>query len=174
MELITFTHVVTRAGAAFGFFLLCVTAMSIYYSRGRSLKALKKRKVWLPWAGSFLTMVIASAVTGGLLGRISGGFTGTGNKAGSVLGNFAVGQAGEGAVPLSVGEVASYSGSWIALIMVVGLGLFIWYAKGWGERALALSGCVTGATWGITVAIGGWASLVFVPLVSWVGEVLIG
>ncbi|MEV6332282.1 hypothetical protein [Streptomyces sp. NPDC051909] len=174
MDLITFTHVVTRAGAAFGFFLMCVTAMAVYYSRGRSLKALKKRRVWLPWAGAALTMVMASAVTGGLLGKISGGFTGTGNAAGATVGNAAIGQAGAGAVPLSTGEVLSYSGSWLALVMVVGLGLFIWFAKGWGERALALSGGITGATWGITAAVGGWASMLGVPLLSWLGEVLIG
>ncbi|WKV76608.1 hypothetical protein AW27_034225 (plasmid) [Streptomyces sp. PCS3-D2] len=174
MDLITFTHVVTRAGAAFGFFLMCVTAMSIYYSRGRSLKALKKRKVWLPWGGAALTMVMASAVTGGLLGKISGGFTGTGNELGSTVGDIGVGQSGAGAVPLSTGEVLSYSGSWIALVMVVGLCLFIWFAKGWGERALALSGGLTGATWGITAAVGGWASMLGVPLLSWLGEVLIG
>ncbi|MCX5079379.1 hypothetical protein OHA84_38700 [Streptomyces sp. NBC_00513] len=174
MDLITFTHVVTRAGSAFGFFLLCVTAMSVFYSQGRKLKALKKRRIWLPWSGSFLTMVLASAVTAGLLGRISAGFTGTGNAMGRTVGDAAIGQAGAGAVPLSTGEVLTYSGSWIALILVVGLGLFVYFAKGWGERALALSGAVTGATWGITVAVGGWASMVLVPLVSWAGEVLIG
>ncbi|MEV6682232.1 hypothetical protein AB0N09_36030 [Streptomyces erythrochromogenes] len=174
MDLITFTHVVTRAGAAFGFSLMCVTAMYIFYSRGRTLKALKKRKVWLPWAGAALTMITASAVTGGLLGKISGGFTGTGNKAGQAVGDLAVGQSGAGAVPLSTGEVLSYSGSWIAFVMIIGLGFFIWYAKGWEERMLALSGGITGATWGITVAIGGWASMIFVPLVSWLGDVLIG
>ncbi|MCX4547261.1 hypothetical protein OOK52_42920, partial [Streptomyces sp. NBC_01565] len=162
------------AGAAFGFFLMCVTAMSVYYSKGRSLKALKKRKIWLPWGGAALTMVMASAVTGGLLGKISGGFTGTGNELGATVGNAAVGQSGAGAVPLSTGEVLSYSGSWIALVMVVGLCLFIWFAKGWNERALALSGGLTGATWGITAAVGGWASMIGVPLISWLGEVLIG
>jgi hypothetical protein len=174
MNPITFTHVVTRAGAAFGFCLACVTAMYVYYSNGRSLKALKKRRVWLPWAGAALTMVMASAVTGGLLGRLSGGFTGTGNTLGKGVGNTAIGQSGAGAVGLSTGQVLSYSGSWLALVMVIGLALFIWFAKGWGERSLALSGGLTGATWGITAAIGGWASMLGVPLLSWLGGVLIG
>ncbi|MFE2553617.1 hypothetical protein ACFXGI_34555 [Streptomyces sp. NPDC059355] len=174
MDLITFTHVVTRAGAAFGFSLAVVTAMWVYYSKGRSLKALKKRKVWLPWGGAALTMVMASAVTGGLLGQISGGFTGTGNELGQNIGDVAVGQSGAGAVPLSTGEVLSYSGSWLAFCMIIGLALFIWFAKGWEERGLALSGALTGATWGITAAIGGWASMLGVPLLSWLGEVLIG
>ncbi|MEU8545308.1 hypothetical protein AB0C52_35795 [Streptomyces sp. NPDC048717] len=174
MDAITFTHVVTRAGAAFGFFLMCVSAMWIYYSRGRTLKALKRRAVWLPWGGAALTMVMASAVTGGIVGKISGGFTGTGNTAGQVVGDAAVGQSGAGAMPVSTGEVLSYSGSWLALAMLVGLCLFIWFANGWEERALAISGGLTGATWGITAAIGGWASMLGVPLLSWLGEVLIG
>ncbi|WP_327286670.1 hypothetical protein [Streptomyces sp. NBC_01205] len=174
MDLITFTHVVTRAGAAFGFSLAVVTAMWVYYSKGRSLKALKKRKVWLPWGGAALTMVMASAVTGGLLGQISGGFTGTGNELGQNIGDAAVGQSGAGAVSLSTGQVLSYSGSWLAFCMIIGLALFIWFAKGWEERLLALSGALTGATWGITAAIGGWASMLGVPLLSWLGEVLIG
>ena len=173
-SLITFTHTVTRAGAAFGFFVACVTAMSVYYSNGRSLKVLKKRRVWLPWAGAALTMVLASGVEGGFVGRLSGGFTGTGNSLGSATGNAAIGRSGAAAVPLSTGEVLSYSGSWLALILVVGLALFIWFAKGWGERVLALSGCVTGATWGITAAIGGWAAMVGIPLLSWIGGWTIG
>lgn len=174
MNLIIFTHIVTRAGAAFGFFAMCVTAMYIYYSKGRSLKALKKRRIWLPWSGAALTMVMASAVAGGILGKISGGFTGSGNALGSVTGNAAVGRSGAASVSLSTGQMLSYSGSWLALIMVVGLGLFIWFAKGWEERLLAVSGCLTGATWGITAAIGGWASMLGVPLLSWLGGVLIG
>ena len=174
MDSITFTHVVTRAGAAFGFSLACVTAMVVYYSKDHSLKALKKRKVWLPWTGGAVTMVMASAVTGGLLGRISGGFTGTGNTLGKGVGNAAIGRSGAAAVPLSTGEVLSYSGSWLALVMVIGLALSIWFAKGWGERALALSGGLTGATWGITAAVGGWVSMLGVPLLSWIGGWTIG
>lgn len=174
MDFIDFTHIVTRAGAAFGFALMAITAMAVYYSRGRTLAALKSRTVWLPWALTWLTMVLASAVAGGFIGKISGGLTGAGNKAGGAVGNAALGQDADGAVKLSATRVLSYSGSWLVLVMVVGVCLFIWFAKGWGERVLALSGGITGATWGITSALGGWAAMVGVPLFSWLGKVVIG
>ncbi|MFD3518490.1 hypothetical protein [Streptomyces sp. NPDC058657] len=174
MDWPTFTHVVTRAGAAFGFTLMVATASWVFFSKGRKFKALKKKTVLVPWLGSAVTMILASAVTGGLVGRISGGFTGVGNAAGRGVGDVAVGQAGAGAVPLSTGEVLSYSGSWIAFCLVIAYSLYLWFAKNWEERAMALSGGLTGATWGITVAVGGWVSALGVPLVSWLGEVLIG
>lgn len=174
MDLIETTHVVTRAGAAFGFCLMVVTGAVVFYSNGRTFKALKKRRFWLPWAASFLVMVLASAVVGGIVGNISGTFTGTGNKLGQEIGNAAVGQSGAGAVPLSTGEVLGYSGSWIALTMMILLGLFIWFAKGWSERALAISGALTGSTWGIASSLGGVASMIGVPLMTWIGEGMIG
>ncbi|AUY51263.1 hypothetical protein [Streptomyces sp. CB01881] len=174
MNLIDFTHVVTRAGAAFGFAVMAITAMALYYSNGRTVASLKRRAVWLPWVGPALTMVLASAVTGGVIGKISGGFTGTGNKAGQAVGHVGIGQDGAGAVDVSTGEVLSYSGSWLVLVLVVGVALFIWFAKSWKERALAVSGALTGATWGIASSIGGWAAMVGVPLVSWIGELVIG
>lgn len=174
MNLIEFTHAVTRAGAGFGFFLLIVTAAAVFYSNGRTIKALKKRKVWLPWVASFAVMVLASAVTGGFIGKMSAGFTGTGNKLGAEVGSHAIGQEGAGAVEVHVTEVLSYSGSWIALCAVVVWALFLWYAKGWGERALALSGALSGATWGIATSLGGAAAMIGVPLVSWIGEQVIG
>lgn len=174
MEFIEITHTVTRAGAAFGFCLMVVTGAVIFYSNGRTFKALKKKKFVLPWASAFLVMVLASAVVGGIIGNVSGAFTGTGNKAGEAIGNAAVGQAGAGAVPLSTGEVLGYSGSWIALTLMILLGLFIWFAKGWGERVLAISGALTGSTWGIASSIGGLASMIGVPLMTWIGEGMIG
>ncbi|MFE5579863.1 hypothetical protein [Kitasatospora sp. NPDC056531] len=174
MDLIDFTHVVTRAGAAMGFATMAVTGMTLYYSNGRTLAVLKRRTTWLPWAGPAATMVLASSVTGGLVGKISGGFTGTGNKAGQAVGHVGIGQDGAGAVDVSAGEVLGYSGSWIVLVLVVGVGLFIYFAKSWKERALALSGALTGATWGIASSIGGWAAMLGVPLVSWIGEQVIG
>ncbi|MFJ8213225.1 hypothetical protein [Streptomyces sp. NPDC096033] len=174
MDLIETTHVVTRAGAAFGFSLMVVTGAVIFYSNGRTFKALKKRRVWLPWAASFVTMVLSSAVVGGIIGNVSGAFTGTGNKLGAEIGDAAIGQSGAGAVKLSTGEVLGYSGSWIALVLVILLGLFIWHAEGWGERSLAISGALTGSTWGIASSIGGLASMIGVPLMTWVGEGMIG
>ncbi|MFI5638320.1 hypothetical protein ACIA8H_12985 [Streptomyces goshikiensis] len=174
MDSIETTHVVTRAGAAFGFCLMVVTGAVIFYSNGRTFKALKKRRVWLPWASSFLIMVLASAVVGGIIGNVSGGFTGTGNKLGQEIGDVAIGQSGAGAVELSTGEVLGYSGSWIALTLVILLGLYVWFAKGWGERSLALSGALTGSTWGIASSLGGIASMIGVPLTTWIGEGLIG
>ncbi|MEU4120549.1 hypothetical protein AB0F71_39425, partial [Kitasatospora sp. NPDC028055] len=117
---------------------------------------------------------LASAVTGGFLGKVSGGFTGSGDLAGQAVGHVALGQDGAGAVDVSASEVLGYSGSWLVLILVVGLGLFLWYAKSWRERALALSGAVTGATWGIASSIGGWAAMAGVPLFTWLGEQVIG
>lgn len=174
MDFIEITHVVTRAGAAFGFCLMVVTGAVIFYSNGRTFKALKKRKFWLPWAASFIVMVLASAVVGGIVGNVAGGFTGTGNKLGQEIGNAAIGQSGAGAVPISTGEVLGYSGSWIAFTLMILLGLFIWFAKSWQERALAISGALTGSTWGIASSIGGLASMIGVPLMTWIGEAMIG
>ncbi|MEU4120559.1 hypothetical protein AB0F71_39475, partial [Kitasatospora sp. NPDC028055] len=89
MNLIDFTHTVTRAGSAFGFATMSITAMVIYFRSGRTFAALKPRSVWLPWAASALTMVLASAVTGGFLGKVSGGFTGSGDLAGQAVGHVA-------------------------------------------------------------------------------------
>lgn len=174
MNFLGFTHVVTRAGSAFGFAIMAITAMFIYFRHGRSLTALKSKSVWLPWAATWLTMVLASAVTGGIIGKISGGFTGAGNAAGAGLGHAAVGQDGQGAVHVSAAQVLSYSGSWLVLVLVVGVAFFLWFAKGWGERILALSGGLTGATWGIASSIGGWTAMVGVPLFSWIGQKVIG
>ncbi|MFB6518729.1 hypothetical protein [Streptomyces sp. NPDC056401] len=174
MDLVETTHVVTRAGAAFGFCLMVITGAVIFYGNGRTFKALKKRRFWLPWTASFLIMVLASAVVGGILGNVSGYFTGTGNKLGEQIGNAAVGQSGAGAVELSTGEVLGYSGSWIALTLVILLALYVWFAKGWGERTLALSGALTGSTWGIASSLGGLASMIGVPLMTWIGQGMIG
>lgn len=174
MDLLTFTHVVTRAGAAMGFSVMVTTAMCVYYSRSRQFSALKQRTIWLPWAGSALTMVLASAITGGFLGKVSGALTGTGNAAGAAVGHAAIGQDGAGAAHITVDRVMSYSGSWLVLLMVVGMVLFLWFAKSWKERALAVSGALTGATWGIASSLGGWAAAVGIPLVSWLGDTVIG
>jgi hypothetical protein len=174
MNLIDFTHVVTRAGAAFGFSVMAITALFIYFRRGRTLAALKTKTVWAPWTGAWITMVLASAVSGGFISKLSAGLTGSGNTAGSVVGNSAVGQDGAGTVTVSAVDVLSYSGSWLVLVLLIGLGFFLWFAKGWGERILALSGAVTGATWGIASSIGGWAAMIGVPLFSWLGKVVIG
>lgn len=174
MNYLDFTHVVTRAGSAFGFAVMAITAMTVYYAGGRTLATLKRRTIWLPWLATALTMVLASAVAGGIIGKISGGFTGSGNKAGAAVGTVAVGQDGAAAVHVSATQALSYSGSWLVLVMVVGVVLFIVFAKGWGERVLAVSGGLTGATWGIASSVGGWAAVVGVPLVSWLGKVVIG
>ncbi|KDN84392.1 hypothetical protein [Kitasatospora cheerisanensis] len=168
------THAVTRAGAAFGFSVAAVTAMILYFSRGRSLSVLKDRAVWLPWTMCAVTMILASAVTGGFIGQLSGTVTGAGNSAGQQIGHAAVGQDGAGAVKISTGEVLSYPGCWLVLVMIIGVGLFLYHSKGWGERLLGLSGAVTGATWGIASSVGGWAAAVGVPLVSWLAELVIG
>jgi len=174
INLLSFTHVVTRAGAAFGFAVMAITAMVIYFRGGRRVAALKSRRIWLPWAATALTMVLASAVTGGIIGKISGGFTASGNQTGAAVGHVALGQDGDGAVQVSTTQVLSYSGSWLVLVLVVGVCLFIWFAKGWGERVLAVSGGLTGATWGIASSVGGWAAMFGVPFVSWLGKVVIG
>ncbi|MCX5211466.1 hypothetical protein OG689_19595 [Kitasatospora sp. NBC_00240] len=174
MNPIEITHAVSRAGAAFGFAVMAITGMAIYYSRGRSFTALKSKSVWLPWSLTAVTMVLASAVTGGFISSLSGSLTGTGNKGGAVVGHAALGQDADGAVKVSAARVLSYSGSWIVLVLLVAVILFIWFAKSWKERALAVSGALTGATWGITSALGGWAAMIGVPLVSWIGKVVIG
>jgi hypothetical protein len=174
MDFLTATHVVTRAGAAFGFSLMVITGMVLYFSRGRTFSALKSKQVLLPWGLTALTMVLASAVTGGLIGQIAGSFTSTGNTAGAQTGHLMVGQDGQGAVHVSVTQVLSYSGSWLVFVMLVGVVLFLWFAKDWRERALAVSGALTGATWGLASSIGGWAAAVGVPLVSWIAEKVIG
>lgn len=174
MDLFEVTNTVNRAGSAFGFCSAAVTGMAIYYKDGRSLHTLKQRSVWLPWSASAATMILASAVTGGVVNEIAGTFTGTGNLSGAQVGSLGIGQEGTGAVPITATEMLSYSGSWLALTAVTGLGLFIWYAKGWQERVLALSGALTGATWGIASSVGGWTSKVSIPLVSWLGDTVIG
>ncbi|MEU1421491.1 hypothetical protein [Kitasatospora sp. NPDC005751] len=174
MDIIDFTHVVTRAGSAFGFTTMAVTGMTVYYSHGRTLHAVKQRSVWVPWAASAGTMILASSVSGGVVGKVGAGFTGTGDKAGAAVGSVALGQSGAASVDLTATEVLSYSGSWLALTGVIGLGLYVYFAKSWKERALALSGAVTGATWGLASSIGGWAAMVGVPLVSWLGDTVIG
>ncbi len=174
MDFIQFSAVVTRAGAGFGFFLTVVTAAAIFYGNGRTVKALKKRRFWLPWVSSFLVMVLAAGVTGGILKQIRTGFTGTGNLLGSTVGAAGIGTSGQATVEINVTEVLSYSGAWIALAVVVVWCLFLWFAKGWGERALALSGALSGATWGIATSLGGVAAMIGIPLVSWLGEQVIG
>lgn len=170
----SFTHIVTRAGSAFGFSLMIGTAMVIRWKRGHSLAALRSRDVWLPWALSWLTMIIASRVTGGVIGGIGATFTGGGNQIGEAVGNAAIGQSATGAVEIPITEVMSYGGSWLALLMVFGVAGGIWFAKTWTHRAISLSGAITGATWGISSSLGGWAAMAFVPLASWIMDMVTG
>ncbi|KJY26430.1 hypothetical protein [Streptomyces sp. NRRL S-495] len=174
MDLFTVTDTVNRAGSAFGFCTAVSTGMVMYFKDGHTIRALKPRTVWLPWSGAAVTMVLASAVTGGAVNKAAAAVTGSGNRTGQDISSFALGKADSAKAPIAVTEVLSYSGSWLALTAVVGLGLSIWYAKGWQPRLLAISGCVTGATWGIASSVGGWTSKVSIPLVSWLGDSVIG
>jgi hypothetical protein len=173
VDLLTFTTVVTRAGSGFGFAVTALTALFIRAKTG-SWGTVKQRRIWQPWLAAWVTMILAAAVSGGFIKKISNGLTGAGNAAGQVVGNAAIGQSGAGAVDVSFGQVLSYGGSWLVLVCVLGLAFFIWFAKTWGDRGLYLAGAVTGSTWGITSAIGGWAAMAFVPLFSWLGDSVIG
>ncbi len=174
LQLIGFTHVVTRAGSAFGFSVAVVTFMAIYFAGGRTREALKDKTVWRPWLMCALTMVLASAVTGGYIGGLAAAVTGTGNSMGQAIGHEAVGQDGAGAVKVSIPHTLSYPGSWLVLVMVIGVGMFLYHAKGWRERLLGASGALTGATWGIAGGLGGLPAAVGVPLVSWIADLVIG
>ncbi|MCX4752911.1 hypothetical protein [Kitasatospora purpeofusca] len=174
MDLFTVTDTVNRAGSAFGFCTALCTGMTIYFKDGHTLRALKPRAVWLPWSGAAVTTILASAVTGGAVNKAAAAVTGSGNRTGQDIGSVALGKADAAKAPVAVTEVLSYSGSWLALAAVIGLGLSIWYAKGWRPRILALSGCITGATWGIASSVGGWTAKVSIPVVSWLGTTVIG
>jgi hypothetical protein len=173
MDLIEFTTVVNRAGSGFGVAASAIPALFIR-SKTKSWHTLKQRSIWQPWIASFVTMVLAAAVSGGLIKKLSNGFTGSGNAIGQVVGNAAIGQAGDGAQPVAFTQLLSYGGGWIVLIALAGIAFFIWFADGWGTRALYLAGALTGSTWGITSTIGGWTAMVGVPLVSWLSEMVIG
>ncbi|WP_327679515.1 hypothetical protein [Kitasatospora sp. NBC_00458] len=174
MDLFTVTDTVNRAGSAFGLCTALGTGMVLYFKNGHTLQALRPRAVWMPWAGAAVTMVLASAVTGGAVNKAAGALTGSGNRTGQDIGSVALGTNDAAKTPIAVTEVLSYSGSWLALTAVFGLGLSIWFAKGWQPRLLAVSGCVTGATWGIASSVGGWTAKVSIPLVSWLGDSVIG
>lgn len=171
--LLTFTNVVNRAGSAMG---LAATAVPVLFIRAKtkSWSTFKQRSIWQPWAFSFIALVLAAAVSGGMIKKLSNGLTGAGNVAGQKVGDVAIGQADAGAVPIGFTQVLGYGGGWIVLITLAGLGFFIWFADNWGVRALYTAGAVTGSTWGITSALGGWAAMVFVPLVDWLGDTVIG
>ncbi|NUS24443.1 MAG: hypothetical protein HOV92_09490 [Streptomyces sp.] len=171
--LVTFTNVVTRAGSGFGFAVTAVTVLFIRAKTG-SWHSVKQRSIWQPWAAAWVTMILAAAVSGGFIKKISNGLTSGGNTAGRVVGDAAIGQSGEGGIDVSFGQVVSYGGSWLVLVCVAGLAFFIWFAKTWGTRGLYLTGAITGSTWGITSALGGWAAMVFVPLFTWLGDSVIG
>lgn len=173
MDLIDFTNIVTRAGSGFGF---AVTALTMLFIRAKtgSWASIKQRSIWMPWLAAWITMILAAAVSGGFIKQLSKGLTGSGNAAGQIVGNAAIGQSGAGAVDVSFTQVLSYGGSWLVLVCVAGLGFFIWFAKSWGVRGLYLAGAVTGSTWGITSALGGWAAMAFVPLFTWLGDTVIG
>ncbi|GLW75324.1 hypothetical protein Kpho02_76210 [Kitasatospora phosalacinea] len=173
MDLLEFTTVVNRAGSGFGFAATAVPALFIK-AKTKSWHTLKDRTIWQPWAYAFVVLVLASAVSGGLIKKLSNGFTGTGNVAGQAIGAAAIGQSGDGALTVSFGQVMSYGGGWIVLVCVLGLGFFVWFADSWGTRALYLAGAVTGSTWGITSALGGWAAMLFIPLFSWISDMVIG
>ncbi|OKI95082.1 hypothetical protein [Kitasatospora sp. CB01950] len=167
-----FTHTVTLAGSGFGFVLLVGTLGWFYFKAGRKFTEIKKQKVWLPLAVGLVVAVLASACAGGLLGKISGFLTGTGNQAGGVIGKGMVG--GDGAVAVSQHQLLTYSGGWIALAILVLAGFFFWFAKKLGEKLLLGIGAVVGSTWGLTMALGGAASYTAIPLANWAGSMIIG
>ncbi|PBC66304.1 hypothetical protein BX265_8369 [Streptomyces sp. TLI_235] len=169
---IEFTHTVTLAGSGFGFLLVVGVFGFLYFKNGRRFKALKKKKYLLPFGIGVVVMVLASSCAGGLLGRISGFTTGAGNQGGALVSRGMVG--GNGAVDVAQHARLTYSGSWIALAIVLLASFFLWFAKNWGERLLLASGAVVGSTWGLTISLGGIATFSGIPLANWLGSLLIG
>ncbi len=166
------THIVTRAGSAFGFALFVGTGAFVYFKHGRKFAALKKKKYLVPYAWGLGIMVLASACQGGLLGLVSGFTTGAGNQGGDLASRGMVG--GGATVAVAQHGVLTFSGSWIALILFGLAVAFCWFAKGMGERAFMLSGAITGATWGLSISLGGLAAYTGVPLSNWIGALTIG
>jgi hypothetical protein len=166
------THNVTLAGSAFGFLVL-VTVLGLgYFKNGRKFKFLKRKQNWVPFAIGLTVMVLASATTGGALGIASGFATGTGNQGGALVSRGMVG--GNGSADIAQHGHLSFQGSIIALALLILAGLFLWFAKKLGERLLILAGAVVGATWGLTISLGGIAAFTGVPLANWAGSLLIG
>ncbi|MFE3875443.1 hypothetical protein ACFXPX_13705 [Kitasatospora sp. NPDC059146] len=172
MTSIEITHTVTRAGSALGFALFIGTWAFLFFKHKRKFTALKKKKYLVPYGWGLGVMVLSSACTGGLLGMVSGFTTGAGNQGGTLASKGMVG--GEGAVAVAQQGQLSYSGSWIALIIFALACAFCWFAKNMGERLLMASGAVTGATWGLSISLGGVAAFTGVPLANWIGGLLIG
>ncbi|MER7848343.1 hypothetical protein ABTZ03_30905 [Kitasatospora sp. NPDC096077] len=172
MTSIEITHSVTRAGSALGFTLFIGTWAFLFFKHKRKFTALKKKKYLVPYLFGLGVMVLASACTGGLLGLVSGFTTGSGNQAGTLVSQGMVG--GEGTVAVAQHGTLTYSGSWIALIIFGLACAFCWFAKHMGERVLMLSGAVTGATWGLSISLGGLAAFTGVPLANWIGGLIIG
>lgn len=166
------THTVTLAGSGFGFLLFVSTFAFLYFQNGRKFKALKKKKFLVPYLLGLLVMVLASSCAGGLLALVSGSTTASGNKAGDLVSRGMVG--GGGAVDVGQHTQLTFSGSWIALAILVICGLFLYFAKKWGERLLMLSGALTGSTWGLTISLGGAAAWSAIPLANWLGHIVIG
>ncbi|MQS17878.1 hypothetical protein F7Q99_38255 [Streptomyces kaniharaensis] len=166
------THIVTLAGSGFGF-LLCVSTLGFYFFKnGRKFKFVTKKKFWMPYVLGLGVMVLASSCAGGLLALVSGFFTGAGNQGGTLVSRGLVG--GDGAAPVAQHTQLTYSGSWIALAVLVFAGLFLWFAKKWEERLLMLSGALTGSTWGLSISLGGLAAWSGIPLANWLGHLIIG
>ncbi|MDH6126901.1 hypothetical protein [Kitasatospora sp. GP82] len=172
MKLIEISHTVTLAGSGFGFLLFVGTAGFLFFQNGRKFKFLKKKRIWLPYVLGLAVMVLASSCAGGLLAVVSGYTTATGNQAGSLMSQGLTG--GDGAAPVAQHTQLTYSGSWIALAVLLLTGFFFWFAKKMGERILLLSGAITGATWGLSISLGGLAAWSGVPLANWLGHLLIG
>ncbi|MEV4615259.1 hypothetical protein AB0K43_22115 [Kitasatospora sp. NPDC049258] len=169
---IEITHTVTRAGSAIGFAVFIGTWAFLFFKHKRKFTALKRKKYLVPYVWGLGVMVLASACTGGLLGLVSGFTTGTGNQSGALASKGMVG--GEGAVAVAQHGQLTFSGSWIALILFGLAVAFCWFAKNMGERALMISGAFSGATWGLSISLGGVAAFTGVPLSNWLGALIIG
>ncbi|MFJ1708706.1 hypothetical protein [Kitasatospora sp. NPDC088346] len=169
---IEITHTVTRAGSAIGFAAFVATWAFLFFKHKRKFTALRKKKYLVPYFLGLGVMVLASACQGGLLGLVSGFSTGGGNQAGDLASRGMVG--GDGAVAVAQQGQLTFSGSWIALILFGLAVAFCWYAKNMGERALMISGAFSGATWGLSISLGGVAAFTGVPLSNWLGDLIIG
>ncbi|MGW4805844.1 hypothetical protein [Kitasatospora sp. NPDC004272] len=169
---IQLTHTVTLAGSGFGFLLTVCTFGWFYFKGNRKMAALKKKALWVPFGTGLLVAVLASACAGGLLGKVSGFLTGTGNQGGALVSKGMVG--GDGSAAASQHQLLTYSGSWIALAILVLAAFFLYFAKKLGEKVLLAIGAVVGATWGLAMALGGLASWTAIPVANWAGSILIG
>ncbi|MEU4118927.1 hypothetical protein AB0F71_31095 [Kitasatospora sp. NPDC028055] len=172
MTSIEITHTVTLAGSAAGFAAFAGTWGYLFFKHKRKFAALRKKKYLVPYFFALAVMVLASACQGGLLGLVSGFSTGAGNQAGTLASRGMVG--GTGAVAVAQEGQLTFSGSWIALIVFAFACAFCWFAKNMGERVLMISGAFSGATWGLSISLGGLAAYTGVPLSNWLGALIIG